>query len=99
MKQATQMETHIGAIYSSEISHRQDTGLQCPLVAATYTALALISPLHVVLPFMAMMQVDFRSNSRELKGLTRTATFTDPDMIHYSLGRLSPTTANQVHLM
>ena len=36
--------------------------------------------LHVVLPFMAMIKVDFLSISLELKGLTRTATFTDPDM-------------------
>lgn len=34
--------------------------------------------LHVVLPLMAMMQVEFLTFSRELNGLTRTATFTDP---------------------
>ena len=36
---------------------------------------------HVVVPLMAMIQVDFLSTSLELNGLTRTATFTEPDMM------------------
>ena len=43
------------------------------------------SILHVVFPFMLMMQVGFLSISRELKGLTRTATLTEPaDMTGYN---------------
>jgi hypothetical protein len=36
--------------------------------------------MHVVLPLISMMQFDSREISRELKGRTRTATFTDDMM-------------------